>query len=234
MTPIIFVLSMLSCKTSRSLRAELNEQEHQNGLKIASYYRGVETITFSSRSASHRKEISPNALEGTLSSDGTEVAVLHDDPKQGSSLAVSRLDGSDLRRYPEIAVPYDLCWSYDKLKLAMSIQNLRRGTTPPNDSLVIFDLTSRIIQDIDSRAHVTSQCWSPDNKQVVYDADDSIRVYSADHRTWQVLAKGHDATWSPDGNWIAFLDNDTYYAIRLSGEDRKLLFGTKGALSPAW
>jgi WD40 repeat protein len=79
-----------------------------------------------------------------------------------------------------------------------------------------------------------SQCWSPDDKKVVYDADDSVRVYDAEQKQWLVLAKGKDATWSPDGKWIAFLDDDTYYAVAPSGENRKELFKASGALSGLW
>ncbi len=45
---------------------------------------------------------------------------------------------------------------------------------------------------------------------------------------------GRYATWSPDGNWIAFFEDDGYYAIRPSGNDKKLLFKKKDALTALW
>jgi Tol biopolymer transport system component len=226
----------VSCKKPEPVRTELVRQQKQSGLTLASYYRGVETIAFADRSLSKGSELQSGrgAGEGAISRDGTQIALDIDSLGHASALAIVRSDGSGLREYPEITASYGMCWSYDKSKLAMSVQNLKRGTTPPNDSLIVFDVASRARQDVDTRAYVTSQCWSPDNKQIAYEAEDSVRVYNIEQKTWQVLARGHDATWSSDGNWIAFRDNDTYYAIRPSGEERKVLFKTRGAISGLW
>ncbi len=42
------------------------------------------------------------------------------------------------------------------------------------------------------------------------------------------------ATWSPDGNRIAFLEADGYYAIRPSGSERKRLANKKDGLKALW
>ena len=91
-------------------------------------------------------------------------------------------------------------------------------------------------EEIDSRATLTSQCWSPDDKKIVYTSGDSVRVYEVgkDKSSAAVLAIGEYPTWSPDGNWIAFLDHDTYYAIRPNGHDRKKLFHHSDVYSPLW
>ena len=218
-----------------SVRAELIRAQKETGLTLASFYRSVETVNFADRSSSTGKELlPPSALEGAISRDGTEIAVEFLQPGFAPFLRIVRRDGRDISRYPDIAAAYGLCWSYDQSKLAMSEQNLKRGTTPPNDSLAILNLATKQSEVVDVRARVTSQCWSPDGMKIVYEADDSVRVYDVEQRQWLVLAKGKDATWSPDGNWIAFLDDDTYYAIKPSGENRKELFKAKGALSGLW
>lgn len=217
---------------TESVRAELTREQKEDGLTLASFYRSIETVNFADRSLSDAKELLPGtALEGAVSRDGTEIAF---EGGMDSYLGVARRDGTDVRRYPEFAHGYGFCWSYDKHKLAMSVQNVNRGTTPPNDSLQIADLLSKKSQVVDVRAYVTSQCWSPDDKKIVYDADDSVRVYDAEQKRWFVLAKGRDATWSPDGKWITFLDDDTYYAVAPSGENRKELFKASEALSGLW
>jgi len=233
----IFVVLGVSAQAipKESVRAELVREQKENGLTLASFYRSVETVRFADRSTSTGKELLPTgAMEGAISRDGTEIAVEFWQPRIASSLRIIRRDGTDISRYPDIAAPYGLCWSYDQSKLAMSEQNLKRGTTPPNDSLAILNLATKESQVVDVRAYVTSQCWSPDGKKIVYEADDSVRVFDIEQRQWLVLAKGKDATWSPGGNWIAFLDDDTYYAISPSGESRKELFVAKGALSGLW
>ena len=112
---------------------------------------------------------------------------------------------------------------------------VRRGS--PDAELVVMDLGTKVVtEEIEPRAQLTSQCWSPDDKKIVYQADDSIRVYKIgqDKSSVPVIAKGEYPTWSPDGNWIAFLDHDTYYAIRPDGRDRKKLFTHGHVYSALW
>jgi Tol biopolymer transport system component len=160
---------------------------------------------------------------GSLSYDGTEIAFRLARPDHRDILGIVRRDGTGLREYPEIEYPGDVCWSYDGSKLATVAGNPYR--------LLILDLAARTTQDV-GKGFVLSQCWSADGKQIVYEnreADtDSIRVYDIEHKQSRELTKGKDATWSPNGAWIAFRDRDTYYAIRPSGLDRRRLFRKKG------
>jgi len=45
---------------------------------------------------------------------------------------------------------------------------------------------------------------------------------------------GKDSTWSPDGNWIAFRDGDTFYEIRPDGRDKRKLLRRRDVYSPLW
>lgn len=239
MRPILFrslgvllaVAPFAQTTAKEPVRTELIRLQKDTGLTLASFDRSVETVMFADRSMSTGNEVLAAMVDdGAITRDGMDVAV----NLFRRGFGVVHTDGSDFRGYSEVSAAYDLCWSYDKSKLAMNVQNLKRGTSPPNDNLQIFNLSSKEIQVFDVRAAVTSQCWSPDNKKVVYEANDSVRVYDSEQKKWLELAKGREATWSPDGNWIAFLDDDTYYAIRPSGENRKELFKSKGALSGLW
>ena len=211
---------------------EIVRLQRQSGLTLAAYYRGLDTVVFSKRESFQGEELSSvKALEGVVSRDGTEIAFDLWLPKGRTSLGVMHPDGTGLQDFPEAAASYMLCWSYDNSQLAMSVQNRKRGTTPPNDTLQILNLASHAMQEVDIRATMTQQCWSPDGNQIVYEAEDTVRVFNITQKTWSILAKGTNATWSPDGKWIAFLDDDTYYAISPSGENRKVLFKEKRAMS---
>jgi WD40 repeat protein len=217
-----------------SVRAELIRKQKESGLTLATFYRSVETISFADRSSSTAKDLlPPGAMEGALSRDGSEIAVSFWQPRIGSSLRIIRFDGTDVSQYSNIA-SHGYCWSYDRSELAMSEQNRNRGATAPNDSVAILKLATKESEVVDVRASVTSQCFAPNSKKIVYEADRSVRVFDRERKQWQVLAKGEDATWSPDGKWIAFRDDDTFYAISPSGESRRELFVAKGALSGLW
>jgi Tol biopolymer transport system component len=166
------------------------------------------------------------------SRDGTEVAAKYRTrDNMRLRLGIVRSDGSDLREYQDVR-PQDICWSYDKPKLAMTVYK-----SPPDTELEVMDLgTKAVTGEINPRAKLTSQCWSPDDKRIVYQASGSVQVYELgqDKSSVRVLGNGEHPTWSPDGNWIAFLDHDTYYAIRPNGQDRKKLFHRGDVYTGLW
>lgn len=143
-------------------------------------------------------------------------------PLKGS-LEIFRPDGFSFGEYPEVP-GLGSCWSHDQTKLVDTMIENPSGRA----TLEILDLVSKrthaIAITVDQREYDTSQCWSPDGKQLVYQKDDAVRLYELDNDRSDAIAKGTDPTWSPDGNWIAFRDRETYYAMHADGSGRKELF----------
>lgn len=220
------------------VRAELVRIQAQEGLTLASFYRGVHFVNFADRSQTQTEQpfAGGNAVEGegVISRDGTEIAFDLYRSLGKTYLGIVHLDGSGLEEFPNIAAPSRICWSSDKSSLAISVPIPATQYKPLYMSLVVLRIATKETQEIGTGGYVSSQCWSPDGKQIVYEADGNIRVNDINNKESRVLAKGKYPTWSSDGRWLAFLDNDTYYAVTPSGLGRKVLFKEKEALSGLW
>ncbi len=200
-------LSGAATRPKGSVRSELIREQAETGLTFAWIHDGVKVVSFKKRSVI---------------------------PVQGF-LDAFRPDGFSFRDYPQVAA-MDMCWSHDQSKLAATMLD-----DPPNASSEVLDLKSKqkrvVAARVDQTWHVTSQCWSPDDKQLVFEIEGSVRVYDLDSGKTSILAAGMDPrpslnpTWSADGKQIAFLDHDTYYSIQPSGGTKKKLFAKKGACS---
>jgi Tol biopolymer transport system component len=221
-----------------SVRAELIRLQAQEGLTLAHFYRGISFVNFTHRWETPTKESFVEGtgveLEGAITRDGNDIAFDLFRATGKASLGVIHRDGRAFQGFPNISAPYELCWSYDKSHLAISAQVPATQYKPSYMNLALLNIDTKDTQQVGDGGFVTSQCWSADGRHIVYEADDSIRVYDIDRKESRVLAKGKYPTWSSDGQWLAFLDNDTYYAVTPSGEGRRVLFKTKKAFSGLW
>src|SRR6202047_3850602 len=139
------------------------------------------------------------------------------------SLQAFRPDGFYDEEYPGVW-GIGGCWSHDQRRLAATVFDHSTAGV----RLEILDINSKNVHTIainaNQRRFVTSQCWSRDDQKLVYETDADVMVFNVEDDRSETVAKGKDPTWSPDGEWIAFRDRDTYYAIHPDGSGRKKLF----------
>jgi hypothetical protein len=241
-------------RSTPSVRDELVGLQKRTGLSLVSVWSNrMRSVSFADRSVRDVSQIvkQGTAMYGAMSPDGTEIAFAycleltesHPRPNvtvTGCSggaipLAIIRVDGTGFRDFPNLRNASGPCWSYDNSKLALSATD-RRQDAEMVEGLKVLNLESGEIRPVDGLdSFATSQCWSPDGKQLVYTMNKErgiqvVRLYDTDEKKSHDLADGGNATWSPDGKWIAYLHcppdlrSCTYEAIRPLGNERKVLF----------
>ncbi len=204
-----------------TVRAELVGLQVRDGLAIASYGpRGLRIVDFKKRKAFVGKSL-PNhrAQGGTISNDGSQVAFA----LEPLSLGVMKTDNSDLREFPGVRRPGEMCWSYDMSRIAINTVNISNYSL----RLTVLNIATESVRDLASNTgRLTTQCWSPDGEEVVFESEGKVVVQNVENGERRTLGVGTSPTWSRDGNWIAFLDEQdySYYVIHPSGEGKKMLF----------
>jgi hypothetical protein len=224
---------------AESVQAELVRLQQQTGLSLASFGFGLNLVLFDKRALVQIPiSIGSTIVRGTISRDGAEFIVSRFGSSTSNTLELRTTDGSDLRELPfphtsnVASHAQSLCWSNDKSRLAVSVH---RGS--PEVALEILNLGSGVDQTVDPSVQgLESQCWSSDDKRIVYEARDGVRTYEVGNdKSSTLLAPGaKKSTWSPDGNWIAFREGDTFYEIRPDGRDKQKLLHRKNVYSPLW
>lgn len=210
------------------VRAELARMQSQAGLTIGWYeHEGPEIVKFDERIVLRGRRLAGQDIGGgSISRDGTQIAlILHNEAGQVSTLGIIQADGSNLREFSNVERPGPRGWSYDMSRLAMVVQSADQSSL----SLKVLDLGSKSVADIATLTQpdaLTTQCWSPDGKEIVYATDRHVTIQNLGESKATPIAVGTEPTWSPDGNWIAYLDENehSYYVIHPSGEGRKRLF----------
>ena len=160
------------------------------------------------------------------SPDGERLAFnVHEErpanPYYAHILYTVRIDGSELSRIGEVStLP---TWSADSERLAF-------GFNPPiygdddfdygvftvrfdgSDARQVMDLRVQVFWN-PNRPNVRHVSWSPDGSELLIASDLllTVRPDGSDLRAFSQLGLGriHDATWSPDGSWIAVRQSAT-------------------------
>jgi hypothetical protein len=237
LTLLVALICTLQAHAGEGLRDELAGLQQQTGLRLIWYEGGLHTVKFANREASADNAFSshPPIGNGLIRLDGAAVALPSPGPldrERPEHLTIFSLNGRVRGEYPEVAEAVALCWSHKGSKLVVSART--PATTPVQYRLLIFDLDTRTTEAVGDSSYTSSECFSPDDKQLVYEAQDGIRIFDVKESKSRALIEGHAPTWSPDGQWIAFLDGTAFYAVSAAGTGKKLLFNTRQGFGPLW
>jgi WD40 domain-containing protein len=250
----LIVASTIRYWRERLVRQEIETMERRMGIGLFRVSDNrVYWVDVMGRSLEEKRQFiaKGTAIEGALSFDGTEIAFTYcAEPGLAHStpyfthcpaghlhLGIVRVDGTSLKEYPNLAYPDIGCWSHDMSKLALAVSD-RTADRNAADSITVMTLAPGAMMKVAGMDnHVTSQCWSPDDKKLVYTENkvggiQTVFVFDSENGQSRALTSGLLATWSPDGEWISYLDqNDTYYVIRPDGSGKRRLFPGHGGVS---
>src|SRR5215469_1517529 len=238
----VLIVFLHGCYQSYSVRTEFSEVCKRQGYGLFQAHNNeIYTVNPAARSLKGVRQflLNGNAPFGVLSSDGSAIAFAYYAEPGPPMIAVSRSDGTQFQQLPRYSNPLGICWSHDKSKLALTLDDRTEGNAP---SLDILDLNSNSITEIAGLDNwTTSQCWSPDDAQLVYTENkplgiQNVRIFDTRRGQAHTIAHGSEATWSPDGTWIAFSQQsyDAYDVIRPNGTGEKVLFRTTINYSALW
>jgi hypothetical protein len=144
-------------------------------------------------------------------------------PTSRMILGVMKTDNSDLREFPSVRNPGLMCWSNDMSEIAMGTIN----TTNTTFRLEILNIATESVREAASViGYLSTQCWSPDDKQIVFELEGQVVVEDVESGKRKTIGLGKLPTWSRDGEWIAYFDerDKSYYVVHPSGEGTKKLF----------
>jgi Tol biopolymer transport system component len=142
------------------------------------------------------------------------IWVMKPDGSQAHKLA--QVEGCKLHKYPR--------WSRDSKRVAF---NASSGSINAS-SIYVVNADGSGLERIGGQ---TRPDWSPDNKQIAYDAyspDRSRNVYvqNLDGEGRTQVAPGISPRWSPDGSKLAISDRDNLCVVDVLSGERRLLLNT--------
>ncbi|HEX8024825.1 MAG TPA: hypothetical protein VF484_01340 [Candidatus Limnocylindrales bacterium] len=161
----------------------------------------------------------PGDLDPVWSRDHTQVAVIRA-TNPIWTLWVMGADASNPRKVATFAgaSAQGQSWSPDGTQIAVIAISLQGGTGPtaelPTDvadigasGLLVVDLPTGSVRTISANAAGDRTAWSPDGSRIVFGSrDGGLWGIRPDGTGYARITNGDDtfATWSPDGQWLAF------------------------------
>jgi Tol biopolymer transport system component len=163
-----------------------------------------------------------------LSPDGKKIGFWINNHYETDSLFIVNYEGGEPQKIIEMYKGHGVCWSPDSRKIAFVGAEIEKEESDQL-SLFIVDIEGKnverlVVERID---YMTSQCWSPDGKELLYVIDGIIMSYNFDSKASCNIVNGNWPAWSPLGDAIAYLSNGNLNIIIPDGTKENIL--VKGA-----
>ncbi len=241
---LLFILQYVA--SGEDFLSELQKAQATEGLSIIlSGQENGKLLDFSGKKL-RKIRLLPDGFAGTevsLSPDAGAIAFASTSGQSTGSSGLSSFlpflvtvnpDGTSVRDFRTIVDLTNICWSLDKKYLAFLASTVNPEGKRETRGLWVLNIRDSGPILVDTQASISCPAWSPDNSQLVYSLSDNVKMYSLEKGNSRVLVMGKDATWSPDGKWVAFRRSDAYLLIDPNGQGEKSLLKDGQALTPLW
>jgi WD40 repeat protein len=222
-----------------ALLSELQKSQSSEGLSIVWSDREKAGVLFFEDRKVHQTQVLPSGVLGNvvrLTADGEQVAfgLLEKPSSAPAILAIANADGTNLRKFPALSEPSQICWSPRKDRLALWASKATSEGASKASGIWVFLIDSGEAVPVAAHGIVDCPAWSPDGAKLVYSANGVVNIYDTDTKSSRRLSDGESATWSPDGKWIALNKEKAYWLLDSQSGTGKVLFKKKNAFTPLW
>jgi WD40-like Beta Propeller Repeat len=121
-------------------------------------------------------------------------------------------NGKLLDSFPQPPFAYVVTWN----RKSNLVAAITRGQGSDQSVLEYWTMGSQqftIGERLPDSTHTSSIGWSPDGSAITFSKGNQVLVYNLAKRESVVIADGTNPAWSPDGNWIAYRDNDGHASL---------------------
>lgn len=236
---LAIIVSFQEVSAKDALLSQLQKSQSNEGLAVVWSDREKSGVLFFGEKRVHQTQVLPTGVLGNevrLTADGEQVAfgLLEKPLAAPPILAIVNADGTNLRKFPTMTEPSQICWSPQKDRLALRASKRASEGASKESGVWVFHIDSGKAILVVVQGIIDCPAWSPDGTKLVYSANGAVNIYDTDTKNVRRLANGESATWSPDGKWIALSRDKAYWLLDSQSGTGRVLFKDRNAFTPLW